>query len=64
MNLFDKLNNPLDYIEENLTIDIDFKEVGRLASCSQCYYKRIFLTYRNCTDGIHPPQKPEIAARG
>ena len=35
MDLLEKLNGPLDYIEENLANNIDFKEVARLASCSQ-----------------------------
>jgi AraC family transcriptional regulator len=42
MNLLEKLNNPLDYIEENLAKNIDFKEVVRLASCSQSYFRRMF----------------------
>ena len=42
MNVFDKLNDPLDYIEENLASNIDFKEVARLASCSQRYFRRMF----------------------
>lgn len=42
MDLLEKLNGPLEYIEENLTNNIDFKEVARLSSCSQSYFRRMF----------------------
>ncbi len=42
MNALDKLNGSLVYIEENLENNIDFKEVARLASCSERYFRRIF----------------------
>lgn len=42
MDLFEKLNGPLDYIEKNLANNIDFKEVATLASCSQSYFRRMF----------------------
>nr|WP_281244567.1 AraC family transcriptional regulator [Thermoflavimicrobium dichotomicum] len=36
------MNGALNYIEENLTNDIDFKEVARLAFCSEYHFKRMF----------------------
>ncbi|MDF2593248.1 MAG: transcription activator, effector binding [Clostridia bacterium] len=42
MDLLEKLNGPLDYIEKNLANNIDFKEVATLASCSQSYFRRMF----------------------
>lgn len=36
------MNDALNYIEENLTNDIDFKEVARLAFCSEYHFQRIF----------------------
>ena len=36
------MNGALKYIEENLTNDIDFKEVARLAFCSEYHFKRMF----------------------
>lgn len=36
------MNNALNYIEENLTNDIDFKEVARLALCSEYHFQRMF----------------------
>jgi AraC family transcriptional regulator len=42
MDLLEKMNGALTYIEENLTNDIDFKEVARLALCSEYHFKRMF----------------------
>jgi AraC family transcriptional regulator len=42
MDLLEKMNGALTYIEENLTNDIDFKEVARLAFCSEYHFKRMF----------------------
>ncbi|MED4585059.1 AraC family transcriptional regulator [Brevibacillus choshinensis] len=42
MDLLEKLNDALDYIEEHLTEEIDFKEVARLALCSEYHFKRMF----------------------
>lgn len=43
MDLLEKLNGPLDYIEKNLANNIDFKEVAMLASCSESYFRRLFF---------------------
>lgn len=42
MNIIKNLNDALDYIEENLTNDIDYKEVARLAFCSEYHFMRMF----------------------
>ncbi|SEN22045.1 AraC family transcriptional regulator [Lihuaxuella thermophila] len=42
MDLLKRMNAALNYIEENLTNDIDFKEVARLAFCSEYHFKRMF----------------------
>ncbi|MDF2612415.1 MAG: ydeE1 [Clostridia bacterium] len=42
MDLLKSMNESLNYIEENLTEDIDFKEVGRLARCSEYHFTRMF----------------------
>lgn len=42
MDLIKQMNDALGYIEENLTEDIDFKEVARRAVCSQYHFKRMF----------------------
>ncbi|GBG57739.1 putative HTH-type transcriptional regulator YdeE [Sporomusaceae bacterium FL31] len=42
MDLLEKMNGALVYIEENLTDNIDYKEVARLACCSEYHFKRMF----------------------
>ncbi|KAF6582079.1 AraC family transcriptional regulator [Paenibacillus sp. EKM211P] len=42
MDLLKSMNEAIRYIEENLTNDIDFKEVARLAYCSEFHFKRMF----------------------
>ena len=42
MDLLKNMNGALMYIEENLTNDIDFKEVARMAFCSEYHFKRMF----------------------
>ena len=42
MDSLKKMNEALNYIEENLTNDIDFKEVARLAFCSEYHFQRMF----------------------
>lgn len=37
-----KMNEALNYIEENLDGIIDFKEVARLAFCSEYHFQRMF----------------------
>ncbi len=36
------MNEALGYIEENLTNDIDYKEVAKLAFCSEYHFQRMF----------------------
>ncbi|MFT4415371.1 AraC family transcriptional regulator [Fredinandcohnia humi] len=42
MDSLKNMNNSLQYIEDNLTHDIDFKEVARIALCSEYHFKRMF----------------------
>ncbi|WP_409340648.1 GyrI-like domain-containing protein [Paenibacillus sp. MBLB4367] len=42
MDLLKSMNGALAYVEENLTDEIDFKEVARLACCSEYHFKRMF----------------------
>ncbi|WP_314590060.1 AraC family transcriptional regulator [Paenibacillus terrigena] len=42
MNLLENMNNALRYVEEHLTQEIDFKEVARIALCSEYHFKRMF----------------------
>ncbi|MBG9790165.1 AraC family transcriptional regulator [Brevibacillus laterosporus] len=42
MDLLKNMNAAIQYMEDNLTNDIDFKEVARLAFCSEYHFKRMF----------------------
>ncbi|MGE7904841.1 AraC family transcriptional regulator [Peribacillus sp. NPDC094092] len=42
MDLLKNMNGAIAFIEENLTNEIDFKEVARLAYCSEYHFKRMF----------------------
>lgn len=42
MDSLKKMNEALSYIEENLDGKIDFKEVARLAFCSEYHFQRMF----------------------
>lgn len=42
MNVLQDMNEALNYVEENLTQEIDFKEVARRAYCSEYHFKRMF----------------------
>ncbi|MGG2087088.1 AraC family transcriptional regulator [Priestia aryabhattai] len=42
MDLLRNMNSALHYIEENVTNDIDFRKVARLALCSEYHFKRMF----------------------
>jgi len=42
LDFLKKMNGALNYIEGNLTEDIDFKEVARLAFCSEYHFNRMF----------------------
>ncbi|WP_248928555.1 AraC family transcriptional regulator [Paenibacillus hamazuiensis] len=42
MDSLQHMNRALKYIEENLTDEIDFKEVARLACCSEYHFTRMF----------------------
>jgi len=42
VNLLEQMNGALNYVEHNLTNDIDYKEVARIACCSEYHFKRMF----------------------
>ncbi|TKC18942.1 AraC family transcriptional regulator [Robertmurraya kyonggiensis] len=42
MDLLQNMNKALNYIEENLTNEIDYMEVARTACCSEYHFKRMF----------------------
>ncbi|MDF2841340.1 MAG: transcription activator, effector binding [Clostridia bacterium] len=42
MDSIKKMNEALNYIEENLVSEIDFKEVAQIAFCSEYHFQRMF----------------------
>ena len=42
MEWVDKLNQSMNYIEEHLTGEIDYEQLGRIACCSAYHYQRMF----------------------
>lgn len=42
MDSIKKMNEALSFVEENLTDEIDYKEVARLAFCSEYHFQRMF----------------------
>ncbi|TMW70618.1 AraC family transcriptional regulator [Alteribacter natronophilus] len=42
MESLERLNDALSFIEENLEESIDYKEVARIACCSEFHFKRMF----------------------
>ncbi|ANS74706.1 AraC family transcriptional regulator [Paenibacillus yonginensis] len=42
MNTLEPMNKAMAYVEENLGGEIDYKEVARLALCSEYHFKRMF----------------------
>jgi AraC family transcriptional regulator len=42
MEWIDRLNKTIAYIEENLTGEIDYEKLGRLACCSSYHFQRMF----------------------
>src|SRR5699024_12527341 len=42
VNSLQNMNDALDFIEENLTNEIDFGEVAKRALCSEYHFRRLF----------------------
>jgi len=42
MEWVERLNQSLNYIEEHLTSEIDYEQLGRIACCSAYHYQRMF----------------------
>ena len=42
MEWVEKLNQSMNYIEEHLTGEIDYEQLGRIACCSTYHYQRMF----------------------
>lgn len=42
MEWVERLNQSMDYIEENLSDEIDYEQLGKIACCSAYHYQRMF----------------------
>lgn len=42
MEWITQLNDTIDYIEQNLTTEIDYEKLAQIAGCSSFYYQRMF----------------------
>lgn len=42
MEWIERLNRAIDYIEENLTDEIDYEQLGNIACCSSYHFQRMF----------------------
>ncbi len=42
MDSLKRMNDAMNYIEDNLTNEIDYKAVARIAHCSEYHFKRMF----------------------
>ena len=42
MEWIEKLNQSMNYIEEHLTDEINYEQLGRIACCSTYHYQRMF----------------------
>jgi AraC family transcriptional regulator len=49
MEWSERMSKALDYIEDNLAGEIDYKEVARLACCSTYHFQRMFMVVMDIT---------------
>lgn len=42
MDLLDRMNGAMEYIEENIAGEIDFEKIARMACCSVNHFQRMF----------------------
>ncbi len=55
MDWLERMNNALNYIENSLDEEIDYKEIAKAANCSEFHFSRMFLSsqvyrYQNILD--------------
>ena len=42
MEWIERLNDAISYIEEHLTDDMDYEQLGQIACCSSYHFQRMF----------------------
>lgn len=54
------MNNAMAYIEENLTEDIDYSKISKIAYCSEYHFKRMFSFLSGVSlSGIYSEKKTD-----
>jgi AraC family transcriptional regulator len=53
MDWIDRMNSALDYIENNLKHDIDYKKIAQIAHSSEYHFPRMFSYYGNISIRIY-----------
>jgi transcriptional regulator, AraC family len=66
MEWVERLNQSMNYIEEHLTDEIDYEQLGRIACCSAYHYQRMFTYMAGITlaEYIHGACEVPHAAGG
>ncbi|WP_243414667.1 helix-turn-helix transcriptional regulator [Sporosalibacterium faouarense] len=49
MNWLEQVNKVMDYIEENLTNEINYEELDQLACCSRYHFSKMFTSIMGVT---------------
>ncbi len=57
MEWVERLNQSMNYIEEHLTGEIDYEQLGRIACCSTYHYQRMFTYMAGITLNISEEEK-------
>ncbi len=61
MDWIKRLNQAIDFIEENLDGELDYEEVAGIAGCPSYYFQQMFLYM---TDMIHTAAQAVSVRRG
>ena len=48
MDWLKRMNNALDYIEDSLDEEIDYKKIAKAANCSEFHFQECFLQSQVC----------------
>ena len=65
MDWIKRLNQAIDFIEENLDGELDYEEVAGIAGCPSYYFQQMFLYMTDMTlRGIHTAAQAVFVRRG
>lgn len=52
MDWLERMNNALDYVENSLDEEIDYKKIAKAANCSEFHFSRMFSSISGVTLNI------------